>query len=160
MIHLPDGVRENVEREQMVDRDLSLAKEFDRRLQARYPDMHCVFAGEKASYPGIVPGRWHVVQPGKGGAPDSYLPIVGPGGEYMELTEKVFEWLAQRDLHRPGALQALIDREHERLRLAEERKREMDAARLEEIVGRHKARVSPGVLFSPDVSWRYRKERS
>jgi hypothetical protein len=90
-IWLPDDLR----REQQVEGQLELARHWNGFLKAIDPELSLVLAKDRAEYP-LVPGRWHVRRKNRG-APDSYMPITGPNGEYREPDSGVLDELGRRD---------------------------------------------------------------
>lgn len=90
-VHLRDHIAEGAR----LEREL---KQFD-------PYLEVGFIGERApAYPGVMPGRWHVIRRNPDGF-DTFLPIAGPDGEYMVPSYQMVEELRRRDLHRPGAIE-------------------------------------------------------
>lgn len=132
---LPATVRANVEREQMVDKQLHKAQALAIALRDLDPNLELVFFGERAEdIYGIVPGRWHVRRNNKDtGAPDSYLPIQGRKGEYREPDFGVIDDLRRNDLWRKGALDRLDPYGHEETARAEKARRLEAEAQAEEV---------------------------
>lgn len=100
----------------------------------------------------LVPGLWHVRRENGTDLPDSYLPISGPDGGFLEPHEGVLNQLRERDLQRPGRMEELRAtwdaedraRKNKQLLFREEMK--------EEVATRYKVLTSPGVSFS-DTRW-------
>lgn len=108
--HLRDHVAEGVRLERAL-------KQFD-------PHLEVAFIGERAPlYPGVIPGRWHVIRRNPEGM-DTFLPIAGPDGEYIEPnTEGILAEMRARDLHQPGAVEARMKAHRDEW---DRRKREQD----------------------------------
>ena len=101
---LPPDIRANVERDEMVDRQMGKAQALADALIAHDPQLRLVFFGDRSEpIYGIKPGRWHVQRLNQGTA-DTYMPITTPDGGYREPDFGVLEEIRQRDLWRPGAL--------------------------------------------------------
>lgn len=160
--------RADAERDRLTDhevaRQLETVRRFNRELRRLDEYLELVWVTRPRDpavrpLPGMIWERWHVRRRNPD-APDTYLALTAPDGSYVEPSSRVFSMLAEHDLWR-GDVQRR-DRER-RAREAADRERARDAAReerLEEFQLRYKAAVSPGVLFSPDVGWRARKQRS
>jgi hypothetical protein len=99
---LPASIRQNYEREEMVDRQMQAAHSLYRSLQALDHRLDLVFISDRADPEyGVVPGRWHVTRKNDG-APDSYIPIVGRKGEYVEPHSGIVVELQERDMWKHG----------------------------------------------------------
>jgi hypothetical protein len=79
---LPPTVAFDLERERMVERHAALSW-FDRQLKDIDPRLELVRAREHAHAPGMEPGFWHVKRTNEQTL-DSYVPIKGPDGEFVE----------------------------------------------------------------------------
>lgn len=110
MIYLPNHVAENLVREQQedeVDKHLSLAMQTNSALHAKDHRLELVFIKEKATSPDVVPGRWHVKRHNDGDAPNSYIPITGEKGEYIEPSpDRIIARLNEMDMWRRGSVEA------------------------------------------------------
>lgn len=124
---LPNDNQVDAEREALVTRTLgdhlAEGRALERELRSLDPYLRVVFITENApmGVPGVVPGRWHV-QRKNPGAPDSYLPILGPDGEYSEPSYKLIEDMKRNDLWKEGAMEKLMQRRDKEVR--ERQKRE------------------------------------
>jgi hypothetical protein len=148
----------DAERAQLADDHMHRLLEDVRRINAelRRIDSHLelVFVGDRAPdlLPEVRPGRWHVVRRNPG-APDTWMPVVGPAGEYVEPTSRIFERLAQGDMwrdeygHRARRRQAHAAAERERRRDLD---REQRATELRERVA---AATQVRISFNPDERW-------
>jgi hypothetical protein len=89
----------NALREEQVDETLpAYAKGFVRHLQAAFDErLDLVKAKPYADAPGLVACHWHVRRRNDG-APDSYMPISSPTGEYQEPNDGVIRDLSSRNL--------------------------------------------------------------
>lgn len=100
----------NAERNSVVEgrlRDhIAAGVRLERELKKLDPYLEVGFIGDRApAYPGIIPGRWHVIRRNPEGL-DLFLPIAGPDGEYLEPNvEAILAEMRARDLHRPGAVE-------------------------------------------------------
>lgn len=101
---------------------------------------------------GAQPGRWHVGRENEG-APTSLLPIMGPNGEYMEPTSRVFEQLKAMDWWDDRVLRDKRKRERqmeEAKRIREERERkEFDEEMYERFLAVSRTQVS----MNRDTAW-------
>lgn len=149
----------DVAREQMVDDAMddtySRAREFAVELKRIDPHLGLVWAGEKADFPGLKPCRWHVKRHNPGTV-DSYWPIEGPDGGYMEPHSGVFEQLMRNDLWRGDPGRARYHRECENARRRQRAKDREAEDRRVEFAERLKALASPGVSFARAGGWSYR----
>ena len=104
---LPDSVRMSMELEDQLellgDRHDWL-KHFDRELRALDPYLSLVKASESATEPGLIPGYWHVKRANPTEM-DSYYPLRGDEGEFVEPGSEHLELMRKNDLQRPGAFQ-------------------------------------------------------
>lgn len=102
---LPDSVRMSMELEDQLellgDRHDWL-KHFDRELRALDPYLSLVKASESATEPGLKPGYWHVKRDNPSEM-DSYYPLEGAEGEFVEPGSEHLELMRKNDLQRPGA---------------------------------------------------------
>ena len=100
---VPPHIRQNYEREEMVDKQMAKAVSLYHALQAFDRRLDLVFINDRADpgY-GIRPGRWHVVRKNDPPAPDSYMPIETPDGKYMEPHSGILRELQERDLWKHG----------------------------------------------------------
>lgn len=102
--------RANAERNSVVEgtlRDhIAAGARLERELKKLDPYLEVAFVGERAPlYPGIIPGRWHVIRRNPGEL-DTFLPIAGPDGEYLEPNvEAIVGEMRARDLWRKGAVE-------------------------------------------------------
>ena len=113
----------NLERERWADTQIAFAKAFTAQLKQLDERLELVFINEQAKAPGLLPGRWHVRRRNPELGFDSYIPIAGPNGEYVEPHSGVIEELRQRDLWRENVSTKLI-----RERMAREARAEADKA--------------------------------
>lgn len=97
-VFLPDWVARNMHREQVMQAaDPAQIKYWNKRLQELDPALALAFAGERATGPGIVPGRWHIRRRNPKGA-DTYWAITTPDGGYREMSSAVLEQFQAGDL--------------------------------------------------------------
>jgi hypothetical protein len=133
---------------------------FDQQLQAIDPKLSLVKARDEVYDVAMIPGFWHVRRENGADLQDTFLPITGPGGQFIEPHSGVLDGLRSNDLQRPGALDELrkkFDRED----AAREAVRQSTRAELnEEFALRYKAKENRSVLFSDEVNWRNSLERS
>ena len=136
------------EREAMVDRQIGLAKYFNQQLEAIDDRMELVWVKENADGPGLVPGRWHVKRRNDPPAPDTYIPICAPGGEYREPGEDVLDELRRRDLRNDTTRREIMSRSERREQSRQRDKEREREARQADIAQNIKAIESPSVLFT------------
>lgn len=159
---LPDVVQYNRELDdclERLDRTRERAgwlKHFDAELRKLDQRLSLVRAGTQFTMPGLVPGYWHVKRRNDPPAMDSYLPLMGPDGEFVEPHMGILENLKRQDLQRDGALDELRKREEREREDQEKAKRFRAADRQEEFATRLKAIENPGVSMAP--GWTYRKK--
>jgi hypothetical protein len=97
-IVLPDWVARNMQREQVLQSaDPAQIKYWNRRLKELDPHLALAWAGEFASGPGIVPGRWHIRRKNLVGA-DTYWAVQTPDGGFREMSSQVLEQFQAADL--------------------------------------------------------------
>jgi hypothetical protein len=126
-------------------------KDWNRELKQVDPYLELVFAPEAADAPGLVPGRYHLLRHNPGGPP-SLIPLQGPEGEFREPDSSLFQLLRESDLWNDQAERARR-KTAEALERAKERRRQREREqRVEELVGRAKARFEPSVLVK-GVPW-------
>lgn len=159
-IILPPIALYNAEREKLTNRHEHL-KWFDVQLKQLDWRLSLVKAAPGAVDRDLIAGYWHIKRDNsEKGMLDTYLPITGPNGEFMEPHTGVLEQLRGGDLQRPGAWEEMI-RRHDREE--QDRKNRLAAERAdfkEEFALRYKAKANPGVSFNSSKPWRYRQERS
>lgn len=120
-VSLPPWVQENYEREQLVDDHIGKAHALNDILKAHDPNLSLVWGSERALDPRVIPARWHVKAKGRG-APDLYIPITGPNGEYREPDANVYHELQAKDLWNDRVAQEVFA--HSARRRAESVRRE------------------------------------
>jgi hypothetical protein len=145
---VPPHIKANAEREQMIDQHLEAASQLTRALKAFDPQLEVVWVGERApvNY-GWIPGRWHVRRVNVGTS-DTYMPITKPDGSYMEPHSGVVEEVKKRDMWRNGALDNVAKIYDEVDKEKEAAQEIQHLARQEELAGRVKAEINPGVSMS------------
>jgi hypothetical protein len=155
-IILPPIALYNAEREKLTERHHHL-KRFDVELKAIDWRLSLVKAAPGAVDRDLIPGYWHIKRDNsQQGVPDTYMPVKGPQGEFMEPHDGVLNLLRERDMGRPGAWEEMVRRMD---REEEERQRRLAAGRAdfrEEFADRYKAKANPGVSFSNAKPWTYR----
>jgi hypothetical protein len=130
---VPESIRANIEREDMLDRNAQAGKWLDRIARADDPHLSVVYVRSDvnptfAEWHGLSPGRWHFRRQNEG-AEDTYAPIVNPDGSYREPTFSALEELRNRDLTRQDVRDRVFDRhyrqqkDHEHKRALEEEQR-------------------------------------
>jgi hypothetical protein len=151
-IVIPQVVAENQELEKRLEA-VTAARErgeflkwFDRELKDIDPKLSLVKATEGADLPGLIPGYWHVKRENDATV-DSYLPIHGPDGEFMEPHSGVFRDLRRADLHRTGALQDIRDRHARKARDRERLRSVWRNDKKQEFAERYKSLTSKQVLI-------------
>lgn len=107
----------DAEREELVERTLgehvAEGRALERELRKLDPYLRVVYIGERApDLPGLFPGRWHV-QRKNPDTIDSYFPIAGPNGEYLEPSFRVIDEMKRADLWKDGAMEKLSKRRAE-----------------------------------------------
>lgn len=112
---IPPDIRARLAREEMIERCLGKKNALNEELRRQFGDhVDCVLIGvphDPSDLPeSAIAGRWHVrVDKGPPFMPQ-YIPIVTEDGGYREPNFDIIPRLAERDLRRPGVMQAMIDR--------------------------------------------------
>lgn len=144
-------------RELQVEARFKWAREFEAELKRiDHRLFGPVFCPDPAPLDAVVmgaqPGRWHVGRENEG-APTSLLPILGPNGEYMEPTSRVFEQLKQMDWWDDRVMRDRRKREREleeaKARREERERKEFD----EECYERYMAVSRTQVSMNRDTPW-------
>lgn len=127
---LPPELRADLEREQMVDSQISQAAHVAKGLRDLDPRLELCFFTERAEpLLGIKPGRWHVRRRNETTA-DTYYPIVDPeDGSYREPDWGVVEAMKAADSWSPDYELPDDDIEAEDARLAEKRAKQNEAVK-------------------------------
>ena len=108
MLYVPPWVQDNLEKEKELDRQEDMAVATNRILRQKDPRLSLILAKENATSPDLEPGRWHVERRNDGDAPNSYIPITGPNGEYVEPSiDRILAELNKRDMWREGAIESI-----------------------------------------------------
>lgn len=141
---VPEAAREDAERAAQVDHQLWLAKEFRRHLQDLDPELDLVFAKEGATE--LVPGRWHIVRHNQG-APDTYMAITGPRGEYREPDDQVLAELRRRDLWTDDGIRRAKEEDERRAAAWRKAAEDADEQRREEFADRVASTTRTQVRF-------------
>jgi len=103
----------NAERNSVVEAHLrdqiAEGARLEQELKQLDPYLEVGFVGEGApAYPGILPGRWHVIRRNPDGL-DTFLPIAGPDGEYREPSFQMIDEMKRRDLWKRDAVKERMD---------------------------------------------------
>jgi hypothetical protein len=101
------------ERERAVEYRLHAAiaegARLERELKTIDERLEIGFVEERSpEYPGVVPGRWHVIRHNPD-APTSFMPIIGAEGEYVDPSFQIIEKLKENDLWKTGAVKTLME---------------------------------------------------
>jgi len=92
---------------------LAHAEALERELKELDDGLSIVWIGSRApEFPGVSPGRFHVRRQNPG-APNTFMPIEGPDGEYLEPSFRIVEELKRNDLWNDRAMETLMS-EHNR----------------------------------------------
>lgn len=154
-LYVPEHVQADMEREAMADTHIAKGLLFDSYLKQYDPRLELVWVGDRATAPGLVPGRWHIRRLNEKTL-DTYMPLVGPNGEYTEPHSGHLEALKRGDLWNRDVVGELR-REREAQRVAEEKaKQAISEERVDTMATHIKSRLNPGVSFSDARPWRNR----
>lgn len=132
-------------------------REFDPLLLNVEPWLRMLFCREPAPLEvvaaGARPGRYNIVREPPHGEPVTFIPIVGPAGEYVEPTSRVFDTLKAMDWWNDEVKRDRVERENRiedarRKAQAEERRRIDD-----EVFERFQAVSRTQVSMNPDTAW-------
>lgn len=148
--------------DRLVAHDIATAKRFTVELRRIDPHLELVYVGKPPGWddrveppPGIVFHRFHVRR-NNPDAPDTYIPHVGPGGEYREPDSGIFTMLAEHDMWSRGWDERKRRREARRqAEKARAKEREREEIRLEMRERLH-AKENPGVSMADAGGWTYR----
>ena len=87
---------------------LAHADALERELKELDSALSLVWIGSRApEFPGVSPGRFHVRRANPG-APNTFMPIEGPDGEYLEPSFRIVEELKRNDLWDDRAMETLM----------------------------------------------------
>lgn len=149
---VPRWVAQNARRERMIDATLDAVPYWNRLLRQIDDRLSLVWVHEDARAPGLVPARWHIRRRNDPPAPDSYMPIMLPDGGYRPMASDILDELRSRDLWRDDvARQRMEARFEEEARQAEKREQADREETVDELAGRIKAKLSPGVLITKGI---------
>lgn len=131
-------------------------REFNPLLVRVDPYLSMVFCREPAPLEAVAcgarPGRYNLVREAPG-APLSFIPIIGPDGEFVEPTSRIFDELKAMDWWNADVKrdrQAREDRLEDARRKTEEAERERMT---DEVLERYLAGTRTQVSMNPDVPW-------
>lgn len=135
----------------------AVCREFNPDLERIDPLLSLVFCREPAPFEvvaaGARPGRYNVMRESYRGGPRTFMPIVGPSGEFVEPTSRLFDTLKSQDWWDPAVMRDVRARD-DRIEDAR-RKREQDE--LEEanadVLERWLAVSRAQVSMSRDTPW-------
>lgn len=102
---------------------------------------------------GARPGRYNLIREDHKGGPLTFIPIVGPDGEFVEPGSHIFDLLNANDWQNPRVIK---HRKELQAKIADAKRKaeEEEMRRLdEEVIERYKAYTRTQVLMSPDVRW-------
>lgn len=101
--------------------------QFDRDLQRIDPSLSLVFCPEPAPLnvvaAGARPGRYNIMRQSHKGGPMTFMPVVGPDGEFVEPTSRVFDQLKSMDWWDPEVMR---ERKRVQDQLEDERRKRHD----------------------------------
>lgn len=134
------------------------AKRLTKRLKAEVDEtLSCEFIGPRAAgaigtaLGDLVPGRWHIVRRPVAGSRtpgaaseglDSYWPVMGDEGEYVDptdFTDSLIAEMKEKNLWRKGALQELLDRRRKEVEAQEKAEALATEQRRDEMAEDHRA---------------------
>lgn len=142
---LPPSVAFDLERERMVERHARLAW-FDRQLKEIDTLLELVKASEHAAAPGMEPGYWHVHRRNEQTI-DSYVPIKGPVGEFVEPSSGWLDRFRADDAWSNGGWDELKRRWDAREAARAKDKRQRRDDKIVEFAERLKAHSDPSIRF-------------
>jgi hypothetical protein len=139
---LPPDIRANIERDEAVETQLGLARQFNRELKKISSRLDLVWVNERAdAIYGWIPGRWHIRVRGSETV-DTYRPIVTETGGYREPSLYDLEALKRDDLQNPrsGAWERL-DPDGEQMKKDTERSRRLAAEQRRDEIAENSAAI-------------------
>jgi hypothetical protein len=141
-----------MQREQVLSSaDPAQIKYWNKRLQELDPHLALAFAGERATGPGIVPGRWHIRRRNPQGA-DTYWAITTPDGGFREMSSAVLEQFQAGDLWN-SQVRAARDRALRRAEMSEQRQQQRQKEDRVDLIRDHiNVEERPQVSFA-EVPW-------
>lgn len=137
---------------QIVDRELWRARQLARALKTLDPYLELVFANAKADAPGLVPERWHIRRRNPETI-DTYWPLIGDNGEYVEPSMDVIDQLRKRDMWREDTNQEIRRHKAEKKARLEAEALAMRLEKREEFGMRVKAMSNPSIRMG-GKGWR------
>lgn len=135
--------------DELIDQHRETYERFNPELRRIDPYLDLVYIGDRVpvgALPGVVPGAWHVRRRNPLTVP-TFKAIVGPKGEPIEPTARIFEQLKEMDGWKTDPKRALKDRLAREAADRERRVDEMRAEAREEFAMRMKAELSPSISF-------------
>jgi len=151
-VFFPDHIVADMEREAEADGQIGRALATDAMLKDLDPRLELVWIKSGATAPGLIPSRWHIRRRNEETL-DSYFPLVGPNGEYVEPNSGHLEMMRRNDLwNRDVIAEVRADRQR---RADAQRKREEAGheERVDTLATHLKSRINPGVSFSDARPW-------
>lgn len=110
---VPPQIKQMVEAEDYNDRQAKAGRAISEALTALNPYLDLIFVRHDAAPemipPGAVAGRWHVRNKAAQPIP-TFSPIETPSGAYREPDSGILAEYSARDMTKPGAMQALMER--------------------------------------------------
>jgi hypothetical protein len=147
---LPPAVRA----QDHVDRIEGWVRDFDRALKNIDSALSLVFLNDETEpVYGIVPGRWHVRYRRQDAL--NFMPILDRDGGYMEPHYGVLDQIRRADLGKDENFQRIATRQERERKDLDKRRARASEERVDEMAGRIKASLNPGILFG-DNNWSYR----
>lgn len=123
---------------------------FDSALRAIDPKLSLEKAREQVQDRAIMPGYWHVRRQNGDDLPDTWLPIAGDDGEFIEPHMGILEGLRANDLQRPGRLDELRKQWDRQDAERANRTGSQRAQIREEFMERYVSNTRPSVGFGDD----------
>ena len=151
-LFIPDHIVADMEREAEADGHIGRALAVDAMLKDLDPRLELVWVNEHAQAPGLLPARWHIRRRNDETL-DSYIPLTGPNGEYVEPNSGHVEMMRRNDLWGRNVREELERQREAKRRRQEKREAEMRAENVDVLATHIKSRLNPGVSFSNARPW-------
>lgn len=151
-LYVPEHVQADMEREAMADKHIARGLLFDSYLKQIDSRLELVWVKERATAPGLVPGRWHIRRLNDETL-DTYIPLVGPNGEYTEPHSGHLEALKRGDLWNRNVVAELRKEREASERATQKAKQEVSEERIDTMATHIKSRLNPSVSFSDARPW-------
>lgn len=120
-------------------------REWELRLKALDPGLRLIPPFQNPPLPDMVPNRWHLARFSEVRGHEVYITIQGPGGEFREMDEAMFDALKKRDMQSNRSRKAAERAAKVRERAIQRSKERTAEDRRQELAERIKHHDSPSI---------------